>query len=367
MLSQINEGNQKNLPITNLDENKAQKEGKTREPPPIYVKGISEYETLYLLILKVTKNYRVTALNNNVWKVNVQLENEYRELTTILTQQNMQWYTYENKHNRPIKVMARGLHPSCKTEEIVNDLKENGFKIIDCTNILKKEIARNDEGVITDITKRPLPLFMLVFETSEDIKKIYDIKVIHGMVVKIEPLRKTSTLIPQCKRCQGFNHTKRYCQLEPRCVKCAGRHLTRDCNCSNFTTPKCINCKGDHPASYRGCEIAKELQKRRMEMENKRIIRQQRQYKQNTQNVQEKLGRNTQIESIGQMEKQVLEKSFAQAAKTKRIVKEDVDTKEMLRLILEKLDEQNINNRKIIDRLNKLENSNKKAVTTKKK
>lgn len=54
------------------------------------------------------------------------------------------------------------------------------------------------------------------------------------------------------------------------------------------------------------------------------------------------------IELIRQMETQLLDKSFAQITKTKRNVMEDVDIKEMLDLILEKLDKQDLTNRMIM-------------------
>lgn len=103
---------------------------------------------------------------------------------------------------------------------------------------------------------------MLTFENQERVEKIYEIKAILNMAIKIEPLRKNTKIIPQCKRCQGFNHMQVYCRKESRCVKCAGKYLTRNCNISRLTAPKCINCKGSHPANYRGCEVAKGLQKR---------------------------------------------------------------------------------------------------------
>lgn len=97
------------------------------------------------------------------------------------------------------------------------------------------------------------------------------------MRVKIEPLRKTTDAIPQCKKCQGFNHTQKYCSREARCVRCAGKHLTQNCTASKNTPPNCINCKKNHPASYRGCEVAQELQKirnqqRKSQIQKKRIV-----------------------------------------------------------------------------------------------
>uniref|UniRef100_A0A1B0DM52 Pre-C2HC domain-containing protein n=1 Tax=Phlebotomus papatasi TaxID=29031 RepID=A0A1B0DM52_PHLPP len=69
--------------------------------------------------------------------------------------------------------------------------------------------------------------------------------------------------IVQCKNCQYFGHTKSYCNRKPKCVKCAGNHLTEAClKVRNDGAAKCSNCNGDHPASYRGCVVHKELQKK---------------------------------------------------------------------------------------------------------
>lgn len=43
-------------------------------------------------------------------------------------------------------------------------------------------------------------------------------------------------------------------------MKCAGKHTTIDCPKSTKEEAKCVNCGGSHPASYRGCIVAKELQ-----------------------------------------------------------------------------------------------------------
>jgi hypothetical protein len=72
---------------------------------------------------------------------------------------------------------------------------------------------------------------------------------------------KGSKLIAQCKKCQAFGHTQKFCSKEQRCVKCAGRHVTSDCQKSKTQLPKCVNCGEGHPANYRGCVVAKELQK----------------------------------------------------------------------------------------------------------
>lgn len=84
-----------------------------------------------------------------------------------------------------------------------------------------------------------------------------------GLVVKVEPLHKTFNLIPQCKRCQAFGHTQKYCMRDFIYVKCAGKHPTNRCPSSKDQKAKCANCRGEHLASYRGCIVAKEQKKKR--------------------------------------------------------------------------------------------------------
>lgn len=241
---------------------------KEKPPPPISIVGVTNYPEIQSLMKSVTdKEYKVTALNNDVWKINTLDSDSYRTLSMKLNAEKYQWFTYEDKQARPIKVMARGLHHTCSSKEIMEDLQNKGLKILDAVNMVKKERTENQEGNQT-YRKRGLPLFMLVFDNKENVQNIYGIKGILHMKVKIEPMRRTTTRIPQCKKCQGFNHTQRYCSRDPRCVKCSGKHITQACTIGRDVPAKCINCKGQHPASYRGCEVAKQLQQLRNKSRN---------------------------------------------------------------------------------------------------
>ncbi|GFR22455.1 hypothetical protein TNCT_220631 [Trichonephila clavata] len=39
----------------------------------------------------------------------------------------------------------------------------------------------------------------------------------------------------------------------PRCVKCAGNHLAKECEKLFGEKPKCCLCGGEHPANFLGC------------------------------------------------------------------------------------------------------------------
>lgn len=236
-------------PLQGTSNSEKPKVKKTPLPPPIIVENIKDYQKFYdLLLANLPKDsFNTKMMKGDRVKVNSINEDAYRNMSKVLTQNNCLCHTYENKQDRPIRVMAKNLHSSCEPLRIVEDLISKGYKILEAVNKLSWR------------TKEPLNMFMLSFQKDEDIKNIYNIKSILGCKVDIQPM-KVSNLIPQCKRCQAYGHTQKYCSKEPRCVKCTGKHLTRDCNKTAEIKPKCVHCGEAHPANYRGCIVAKELQ-----------------------------------------------------------------------------------------------------------
>jgi hypothetical protein len=56
-------------------------------------------------------------------------------------------------------------------------------------------------------TKEPLDMFIVSFHRNTDINKIFKIKTICRAAVTVESIR-SNKLIPQCKICQSFGHTR---------------------------------------------------------------------------------------------------------------------------------------------------------------
>lgn len=233
--------------IRNINVNQQLNDDKLR-PPPIMISGVNDFLKFHQDIKEIVKDsFLVKMLSSETYKVNTFNSEDYRKLTKHLSESGTSWHSYENKGTRPIKVMVKNLHHSCDINLIIHDLQQQGYKVIEAINKLKFK------------TKEPLDMFIVSFDSSEDISKIYKIHHICDTIVKVEPI-KQQQILPQCKKCQGFGHTKNYCNKPPRCVKCAGKHSSVECN-KQIDNPKCCNCGKQHPASYRGCEVAKELQK----------------------------------------------------------------------------------------------------------
>lgn len=308
-----------NVKSPNIRSKQSLSSTKKLKPPPVIVSNLENYNTINNSLQSKQIKFTNNLMNNKQLKINVETENDFRELTKFMNDSKFEWHTYENKQTRPIRVMARNLHPTCNSEDIKEDLKTKGFKVLDVTNKIKK--TRIEENIV--IT--PLPLFVLTFHNGEDIKKIYEIQYICHLKVKIEALR-SNKLIPQCKKCQRFGHTQKFCQRAVKCVKCAGNHLTATCTKPTNAPPKCSNCGEPHPANYRGCLVAKELQMRRTNL------------------VQEKKALNTQNQRQLPSRKQTNELSYAQAAQMnknnteKQKAPEEQTMMQMLQNILSRLD-----------------------------
>ncbi|GBN51325.1 putative RNA-directed DNA polymerase from transposon X-element [Araneus ventricosus] len=97
-----------------------------------------------------------------------------------------------------------------------------------------------------------MPLFLVVLPKIPKSKEIYYLEYIGQIRVSVESLRKKQTP-GQCYKCQDyFHHSSRFTR-DPRCMKCAGNHWSRDCPKPKETPATCLHCKGNHTANYSGC------------------------------------------------------------------------------------------------------------------
>ncbi|GBN86575.1 hypothetical protein AVEN_41319-1 [Araneus ventricosus] len=72
------------------------------------------------------------------------------------------------------------------------------------------------------------------------------------MRVNVEPLKR-KTAPAQCYKCQEFFHHSRFCQRDPKCFKCAGNHLTKNCVKPADTPAKCCRCNAPLTENFSGC------------------------------------------------------------------------------------------------------------------
>lgn len=131
----------------------------------------------------------------------------------------MAFHTFLLPEKKTLKTVVRGVPTEVSEPDIMAELQALNFPVL--------QVRRMKVG--TD--KRPIPLVMVELEKNEDGKNIYDLTHIFYLKVREseeETLRRTGK-VSQCHRCQQFGHASNCCRAPPKCVKCAGDHLTSTC------------------------------------------------------------------------------------------------------------------------------------------
>uniref|UniRef100_A0A1B0CK87 Putative nucleic-acid-binding protein from transposon x-element n=1 Tax=Lutzomyia longipalpis TaxID=7200 RepID=A0A1B0CK87_LUTLO len=256
------EGNQDNQQSQSDTTKDADNAVRVPKPPPIVVHDVEDISNLTAILReKIADNYTIKAMKRNDVKIMLNTVDAYRDVLKVLREKKMQLHSYQYKAEKPFRVVVRNLHHSTNVDEIRVALEEKGHSVQLVWN------ARHRR------TKAALPIFFINLAPAVNNKDIYKIDVLLHTKIKVEaPHPRTD--VPQCTRCQSYNHTKRYCDRNPRCVKCAGLHFTKDCTRKEKDeNVKCVNCLGNHPANYKGCDVYKQIYKKTFPSLRKKDVR----------------------------------------------------------------------------------------------
>ena len=240
------------LPLNSSgDEEKPQKVNK---PPPLILYGIEDVSKLISTLGTVVdkSGYNIKILSKNQLRISCNEADIYKTLVSFAREKGLIGHTFTPKSEKCCRLVIKNLHHTTPTDAIKEEIEKTG-------NVVKGEIINARIGP----NKNPSYTFFVNLEPSEKNKEVKNIKYIYNTSVKIEDPIKRKTIV-QCNRCQQYGHTKNNCFRPYRCLKCAQDHKTSDCPKKDRTSPaKCALCLGDHPANYKGCEVYKEILKRR--------------------------------------------------------------------------------------------------------
>lgn len=217
-------------------------------PPPIFIRTVNDFNTFCNTIKDVIKGEQFSCKSSiNGIKLSTQSSDSFRSVIKFLQSNKADFHTYQPKEDKAYRVVIRNLHHTTPVDEIKQELLSLGHAPRRITNVIQHS------------TKSPLPLFFIDLEPAPNNKTIFDLKYLFYTKIKIEEPRVNKQTI-QCLRCQGFGHTRSYCNHQPKCVRCGDKHRSNSCQKSPNLPAKCALCAGDHPANYRGCPIHKEFQ-----------------------------------------------------------------------------------------------------------
>jgi hypothetical protein len=143
---------------------------------------------------------------------------------------------------------VKNMHYSFNPEEIRTEIEKLGHSVTNIWNIKQYR------------AKLPLSTFSVELKLAPNNKGIFNVEYTYTTVqYKIRTIKKQKGNCSMCK----LSKINNYCHLNPRCVKCAGDHLTNQCHQKESSSNvRCVLCGGNHPAKYKGCTVYKQLQKK---------------------------------------------------------------------------------------------------------
>lgn len=229
---------------------------KKQRIPPIFVNKFKDINTLVSILTRPDGAIPTfQALSNGEAKIMCSTEDMYRFVRNTLAQiqnnpghslQQLEFYTYQLKSEKLFQIVIRGLYPTTPVTEIQADLANAGHELISAANIIGRRTVKKKT------VKKPLPLFFVNLKPKANNNDVFELTYLLHTKISVEAPRKKKE-IPQCKKCQAFNHTQAYCSRHDKCVKCAGAHPTSTCTKKKTDPCKCANCHGEHTANWKGC------------------------------------------------------------------------------------------------------------------
>jgi hypothetical protein len=178
----------------------------------------------------------------------------------------LSYFTFHPKCEKPIKAVIRHLRSDTPAEDISQELTALGFNV---TSVRQMTVSRSlPQGGSQAVH---IPLFLVTLTRNKKSHEIFKLTSLSQIMINVEAYR-ARTGLTQCYNCQQFGHAWANCKQPPRCLWCGGGHLHKECpeKTNDNSTPNYCNCKlgpeeKPHPSNYRGCKLAKEMLRRKLQ------------------------------------------------------------------------------------------------------
>lgn len=248
----------KNLPVNEPKSSPTS----SHKPPPINIEGV-EYKTVIELIKSHNAGVDDFSLSLTQFGVRVYSANtdKYNVLKRALKLANFKFYTYQPRDEQMTKIVLHGFY-CMDTNELKEHLKFKNVFPSDIKNMSIQNKRNSDHAV-----------YLLYFPKSAKVK-ISDLRQITNICnvrIRWQYYSNRRTGPTQCNRCMMYGHGGRNCELDPKCIRCSGPHLSNQCpslrdpitgevrNRIPDNMLKCALCHQNHSANFSGCTKRQEF------------------------------------------------------------------------------------------------------------
>ncbi|GFW28632.1 RNA-directed DNA polymerase from mobile element jockey [Trichonephila clavipes] len=189
-------------------------------PPPIMLLITDDFRLHTKTLTNKMPALRITTAGKYA-KLYTDTQPQHDTLKQLLTELKYPFYSFTPKHERPIKVVIKGLPRTTKTAEIQSDLLDLGYTINKVTQLTG------------NTTKQLLSVFTISLPRNDFNLNIFNLKTLGYVSITVEGFESRGVI--QCFQCNQFNHTAEHCNLTPKCLKCGDKHQTGTARSRSWT------------------------------------------------------------------------------------------------------------------------------------
>lgn len=221
----------------------------TERPPPIVVPAIRRPDVARLIQgskLPVDMSFSSTGV-----KLLPKSLDDHSQILLNLSEVKKNHFTYRTKEERTSKFVLYGLD-LLPIEEIMKELGSLNLKPASVKLMTIKNKKYEDQCN-----------YLVAFPSLSKVTllEVRRVRSLLHTIVRWERYTNYSDGPVQCRTCQRYGHGAEKCFMDPRCIKCAGSHLSSRCPLSiggaklSIESLKCVNCEGNHTANAKICPM----------------------------------------------------------------------------------------------------------------
>lgn len=233
---------------------------KIRPPPPIIIKPPISLTSLRILLREL--NIEEYSSNSSKQETRLYLATEVDHntaLQALLREKKVEFHTFAPRGTkRTQKFVLYGFDVDYDVKDIIDELK----RVLPGFRLARRLTKQAPNGERYDI--EAIQIIVDHFVKIEDIRNLGAINRIKFRVTSF----KEDIGPVQCRNCQEYGHTMKYCGRTCHCAWCGDHHLLAQC--PKNVKPYCSNCKGDHPAFSKECSYRKKIIDQRRNQKKKK-------------------------------------------------------------------------------------------------
>ena len=201
--------------------------GERPNKTPIFISGVSETRALLAYLRESCTRGLTAQLKGEKFMVVPSTANGFRaafgSLLSLDGKDGVIFHTFTFPKDRCVLLLVKNLGRGIPENLVREELESLNIRV---QGVTQWRFGRRDQDPAKESPS--IQYFIVLVAQGPGMSKVRALTEISGLRVSVESYMAPKGPL-QCKSCQCFGHTQRYCEYAPRCVAFSSSHLSGGC------------------------------------------------------------------------------------------------------------------------------------------